>query len=287
LLTFAGLTLDRAAAGATIQVSSSGLSGATTSPINVSAAPATQLVITAQPPGSVNSGDGFGLVVLAEDGFGNVDATFNRAEVVTLADNPDGATLGGPSTAVASGGVATFTGLKLDHGGSGYTLQVTSADLTATVTDGFSVIAPPVTVLNVSLQNQSIGRHKTATVIVVQFSAALSAGAAANTGAYTLATVAHGKKHPSKPLALAQVSYNPIAHSVTLRPVKKLTLNPPVQLRLSASALTDLQGRPLDGNHDGQPGGDFTATLSKGGVDTASSSQLTIAGRRRLPGARV
>jgi len=287
LATFGGLTLDRAASGATIEVSSSGLSGATTSTINVSAAPAAQLVIMVQPPASVNSGGGFSLVVLAEDGFGNVDPSFNRAEQVVLAGNPDGATLGGPSTAVASRGMAMFSGLTLDKGGNGYTLQVMSAGLAAAVTDGFSVIAPPVEVLGVSLQNQSIGRHKTTTVIVVQFSDALSEGAAANASAYTLTTVAHGKKHPSRPLALAQASYNAIAHSVTLRPVKKLALNPPVQLQLSASALTDLQGRPLDGNHDGQPGGDFTTTLSNGGVNSLSVSRLTIANRRVLPRTRV
>jgi hypothetical protein len=72
-------------------------------------------------------------------------------------------------------------------------------------------------------------------------------------------------------------------HSVTLRPLKKLSLSPPVQLRLSAAALTDPEGRPLDGNGDGQPGGDYTATLSKGGVSVASVSHFMITNRRARP----
>jgi hypothetical protein len=278
-----GLTLDRAAAGVTLQVSSNGLGAATTSAIDVSAAPASQLVITAEPPASVSAGSGFGLVVMAEDRFGNVDPSFNGTEALSLANNPGGATLGGTSTVVANGGTAAFAGLTLDKGGGGYTLQVTGNGLTAAVTDGFGVIPPPVTVLNVSLQNQNAGRRKTTMVIVVQFSAALDAATAANPGAYTLTTVSQGKKHPSKPLALAQPSYNAAAHSVTLRPLKSLVLSPPVQLRLNASALTDAQGRPLDGNHDGQPGGDFTATLSKGGVSVASAARFAIVNRWALP----
>ena len=101
------------------------------------AQPATQLVVATQPPGSVDAGSAFGLVVVAEDGFGNVDPTFNGSETLALANNPGGATLGGARTVAASGGIATFGGLTVDHAGSGYTLQVTSSGLTPAVTTSF------------------------------------------------------------------------------------------------------------------------------------------------------
>ena len=89
----------------------------------MTAAAATQLVVTTQPPGSVTAGSGFGLVVTAEDGFGNVDSSFTGSVTLALANNPDGATLGGTVTVNAGAGVATFTGLTLDKAGVGATLQ--------------------------------------------------------------------------------------------------------------------------------------------------------------------
>ena len=65
--TFSGLTLNKAGAGATLRASGAGLSSATTGAITVTAATATQLVVTTSPPGSVTAGSGFGLVVTAED----------------------------------------------------------------------------------------------------------------------------------------------------------------------------------------------------------------------------
>ena len=54
------------------------MSGATTTTdMTVSAAPATQWVITTQPQDSVTAGSEFGLVVTAEDAFGNVDPTYS------------------------------------------------------------------------------------------------------------------------------------------------------------------------------------------------------------------
>ena len=46
----------------------------------------------------------------------------------------------------------------------------------------------------------------------------------------------------------------------------KLALTPPPQLRITASGILDTMGRPLDGNRDGQPGGDYVALLTGGGA---------------------
>ena len=85
---------------------------------------------------------------------------------------------------------------------------------------------------------------------------------------YRLATVVSGKKPSSKPIALTQATYNAQAHTVALTTRKplKLTRKMPLQLTIVAKSVLDTLSRSLDGDHDGQPGGDYTATLTKAGA---------------------
>ena len=115
MATFSGLTLNKAATGYTLLRVGQRSGQATTNAFNVTPAAATQLVVTTQPPGSVLAGSGFGLVVSAEDPFGNVDTNFGGSVAVALLNNPGGATLGGTLTVTAQSGVATFSGLTLDQ----------------------------------------------------------------------------------------------------------------------------------------------------------------------------
>ena len=85
------------------------------------------------------AGSAFGLVVVAEDPFGNVDTNFNGSVAVALSNNPGGATLGGTLNVTAQNGVATFSDLTLDKPGIGYTLQVSTIGLTAATTNPFNV----------------------------------------------------------------------------------------------------------------------------------------------------
>ena len=270
-----GLTLNRAAAGYALEASSSGLASAPSNPIEVGPAPASQFFVSAQPPGTVNADGSFGVVVLAEDRFGNVDPNYGGSASLALATNPGNATLRGTMSVTVQGGVATFTGVTISQGGSGYTLDVTSSGLSGAVTSAIAVIPPLATVSSVSVQNESVARHKTSTVIVIAFQEPLNGTAAANLGSYTLHTAAQGKAHKTKGIALSRATYNPVTNTVTLVPRNKLMLRPPVQLQINASILTDALGRPLDGNDDGQPGGNFVATLSKGGKGAGGALTLT------------
>jgi uncharacterized delta-60 repeat protein len=137
--TFSGLTLTKAATGYTLAVSSSGLSGSTSSAITVTPAAATQLVITQQPPASVVVNGAFGLVVAVEDTYGNVVTSASNNVKVALDNNPKGAKLGGTLTVAASSGVATFSGLTINKVGTGYTLQLTTSGLTSAVTNAINV----------------------------------------------------------------------------------------------------------------------------------------------------
>ena len=90
---FSNLVLITAANGYTIQATttSNGVSSAVTNAFDVTAAPASQLVITSQPPGSVTAGTGFGLTVTAEDPYNNVATDYTGTIALALESNPGNA----------------------------------------------------------------------------------------------------------------------------------------------------------------------------------------------------
>jgi hypothetical protein len=119
-----------------------------------------------------------------------------------------------------------------------------------------------VTVTGVSVGNgPKVKRKPGAPQIVIQYSGAVNASGAASLANYQLSTIAMGKRRPAKPIALAGAAYNSVAHSVTLslrkRPVGRLS----GQLVIVANGVTDSQGRPIDGNRDGQPGGNYQGNV--------------------------
>ena len=112
----------------------------------VAASTVAGLFIVDQPPASVQAGAGFGLVVGAEDQFGNPTALTGSVSVAIL-NNPGGSTLGGTTTVTASGGVATFSGLTLNMVGHGYTLQASDSLAGTATTSGINVTPAPATQL--------------------------------------------------------------------------------------------------------------------------------------------
>jgi hypothetical protein len=146
---FTGLTINTAGAGYKLQATGSGVTTATTSAFNVTAGTASHLAVMSQPPATVAAGSGFGMVVWAEDAFGNLATSFGGSVSVTQATGPSGGALGGTTTVPASAGVARFTGLVLSTPGSGYTLQVKSAGLISTTTGAISV-TPTATQLRIT-----------------------------------------------------------------------------------------------------------------------------------------
>jgi hypothetical protein len=89
---------------------------------------------------------------------------------------------------------------------------------------------------------------------------------------YRLATA--GKKGSftaknAKVIPLKSTAYSAASDTVTLTLKKPFKLTKPVQLQvsdLSPSGLQDSLGRLIDGNHDGQPGGNAVAVLGRGGA---------------------
>ncbi len=125
-VTFSGLAIDTVG-DYQIQATSTNVSSATTSFINVNPGAATQLVVeSGNPPSSIAAGSTFGFNVDAEDQYFNLDATFDGAVV---ADNSSVA-IHGLTSVTAKAGVATFSGLSIDKAGT-FTIQLTSGSLQA------------------------------------------------------------------------------------------------------------------------------------------------------------
>jgi hypothetical protein len=138
--TFENLVLKVAADGYTLQVTAKKLTPITTAPFDVIPAAASQLVVTTQPPGTVDVNQTFGFTVAEEDAYGNVENTFQGNVTVSLRNNPTGANLGGTLTVNAQNGVATFTDLTLDKPGDGYTLQAATSGVSSATTRHFKVV---------------------------------------------------------------------------------------------------------------------------------------------------
>ncbi len=138
---FSGLTLDTVGAGYTIDATSPGLSTVTTGSIDVVPAAAAKLVVSIQPPGSLDAGASFGLAISAVDAYGNLAATYTGNVSLTLEGPAGPATLSGnPLTLSANGGVANFGArLAIDSAGSGYTIEATSGGLSPATTRTISV----------------------------------------------------------------------------------------------------------------------------------------------------
>ena len=152
-ITFTGLSIDSAGAYQ-IEATSRRLSSVTTTFIDVTAGAATQLVVTpGNPPSSVAAGTNFGFTVDAEDSYGNLDTTFNATMTIALVNEPVGM-LHGSSTATATRGIATFSGLAITAVGT-YTIQATSGSLAASTAGPITVTAGPVSGLMVSQQPPS------------------------------------------------------------------------------------------------------------------------------------
>ena len=85
--------------------------------------------------------------VSAQDSLGNLVPSFAGNVTVALGANPGTSTLGGTPTKAASGGVATFSDLTLNHVGNGYTLTAAAGGLTGATSGTFSVATGGVTQL--------------------------------------------------------------------------------------------------------------------------------------------
>ena len=134
--TFAGLSIDTLGSY-TLQVTSGSLP-ALTIPLGVQT-PTPSAVLTTEPPASVSAGTAFGLDLQVMDQFGDLAPGYTGSVTVTVAANPEGATLAAPYRTEISAGLVSLSGLTLDTAGTGFTLEVSSGSLSPATTTSFDV----------------------------------------------------------------------------------------------------------------------------------------------------
>jgi uncharacterized repeat protein (TIGR01451 family) len=190
-------------------------------------------------------------------------AAFKRT--VTIAANATSQVVSIPITNDGKPGESDASiALSLDSPGTGASL---GSSKTATLIVHDDNLPPAVTVRSLKIETVKIGKGrgaKSTAAIVLQFSGALGAVAAKNRDAYSIWTAGPDKKLGTKDdlrIGIASAEYNAAASVVTLIPATTLNLKQPELLRITASLLRDAYGRPLDGNRDGVPGGNFSAVF--------------------------
>ncbi len=109
----------------------------------VSYGTANHFAVVSKPPSSVIAGDGFGVIVAAENSQGAVDPAFSGTMTIALAANPGGGKLGGTLTVTAYQGLAVFDGLTLNNPATGYTLKITGTKFPAVTTSTFNITTNP------------------------------------------------------------------------------------------------------------------------------------------------
>jgi hypothetical protein len=148
--------------------------------------------------------------------------------------------------------------------------DVSSPSTVQTIT----VLPPLVTVTGVT--DKMNKKHQVTQVTVVFSGSVNSTEADIKNGIYRLATPGKHGSYTARNavvIPLKSATYTDSMHSVVLIPKKPFALTKPVQLLingLSPSGLEDSFGRLIDGNDDGQPGGNAIAILSKKGVTVSA-----------------
>jgi hypothetical protein len=158
--TFTGLTLDTAAAGDILRVTSDGPAAAMTIPLVVMPAAPARLVVLAM-PSTGKAAAGFSLVATIEDAFGNVVTTYSGSASLQRASHARRAARRRTLTAAVDQGIARFSHVKLANQDRRSTLQATAAGLTATATIPLGLTTPRARSLKDQAGREPVGRVRT------------------------------------------------------------------------------------------------------------------------------
>jgi hypothetical protein len=137
--TFSNLAVN-AAGSYTLSASGGSANGATSAPITISAAAASKLAFTQQPPATSTAGTALtpAVKVSVEDQFGNV--VTGDTSTVTMAPSTGSFASGSTTSVQAQNGVATFNNLILNTAGT-FTLTAGDGSLTAATSNSVVVSA--------------------------------------------------------------------------------------------------------------------------------------------------
>ncbi len=134
-----------------------------------------KLAFATQPPSSVMSGSSMSSIVVdVESANGSLNTSDNSNVTLSVSNAPARASLNGTVTVAASGGVATFSGLSLDEGGT-YTLEASDGNLYVALSNPITVVPVAPQVLSTQVGNGSAQRS-TISSISVTFNAPVLLG---------------------------------------------------------------------------------------------------------------
>ena len=149
--TFGDLSLDNAATGYTLAVTSPDLAGRTSSSFDITSAlaPAAQLIVAQQPTSTLTNAVIVPPITVKIADTNGVQTASTANVTVSIGANPGGGTLSGTLTRAAVSGLATFNNLIIDAAATNYTLVFASAGLTSTNSTPFNIfvstpVPPPV-----------------------------------------------------------------------------------------------------------------------------------------------
>ncbi|MBI4422035.1 MAG: Ig-like domain-containing protein, partial [Gemmatimonadetes bacterium] len=105
--------------------------------------PATRLAFVTQPTTATAGALLSPVRVAAQDALGNTLVSFAGTVEIAIGTNPSGGTLSGTKMASAVNGVATFSDLRIDRAGAGYTLAASASGLPSVTSAEFDVTPGP------------------------------------------------------------------------------------------------------------------------------------------------
>ena len=218
------------------------------------------------------------LTITADDKnkvYGGADPALTYTPSGTLYYGDSYSVITGVSLSTTTGASATAgTHAIIASGGTAANYAITDVNGTLTVTpaQGGTTTVPPSPLVTMSNVTLVFSKNHMVTQVLIEFSGSINFAQAGTVGTYRLATA--GKKNSfdaknAKVIKLRSAAYNAASNTVTLTPTKKFLLTKTVQLRVNGqppSGLQDGGGLLIDGDHNGQPGGDGVALLHRNGA---------------------
>lgn len=138
---FAGVSIDKIGTGYTLVASAAGFPDDTSSSFNVTLGAPVRVRFAIQ-PGNGTGGSNLSTqpVAAVEDSGGNTVTTATDMITIAISSNPGGGTLSVTTNPVTvSGGLAAFSGVKIDKIGNGYSLSASAAGLQSDTSTPFNI----------------------------------------------------------------------------------------------------------------------------------------------------
>jgi alpha-tubulin suppressor-like RCC1 family protein len=156
--TYNFVNINKTGTAYTLSATSGTLTAATSTEFNITPGTASALAFSTQPPNGI-LGDALSpaLQVEIRDGLGNIVTSARNEITLAISNNPSSATLTGVNKVSAVNGVATFSNVALDKGGTGYTLAASASGFTNVTSSAFDVASSgPATKLAFAVQPPSV-----------------------------------------------------------------------------------------------------------------------------------